>query len=387
MLPYVLLQACYAAGTLAVGLGAWFLLGRSASLARREHLRLVASLGVLALAALGAAAVADSLFAAVAVTFYSGALVLPALLVLRELPREKKRAPWIALAALAPAVAAHAAFVAPNDLQVVERELDFSAWPAGSPRFTLVQISDLQTVGPCERQELAALRINALEPDLIAVCGDYIAGPFAEFGPFEGPGPAIEAARTFLGALRSRHGIVVVKGHSEPRDLRRRVFEGLDVRYLEDDEEFTLELDPGRRLRVIGLGYDEPRFEPRRTPGTLTLAVGHVPDQSRQLIGREVDLHLAGHTHGGQVVIPGFGAPVILSRLPRRFARGLFGFGDHWLSVTPGIGMEGFHAPRVRFFSPPQIDVLRLGGGGSAFAWVEPPQGRAPRVHSQGGER
>jgi predicted MPP superfamily phosphohydrolase len=318
--------------------------------------------------------------------FYTGALVLPAVLVLREVPRPEKRVGWIALAVLAPAVAAHAAFVAPNDLQVVDRDLDFAGWPKEAPRFTLVQISDLQTVGDCERQDEAVRRINALEPDLIAICGDYVAGPFFEFGPFEGPGPAIESARRFLGGLRAKHGIVAVKGHSETRALRERVFAGLAVRYL-DDAEFTLELGPDRRLRILGLGYDAPRFEPRREAGTVTIAVGHGPDQSRLLIGREVDLHLAGHTHGGQIVVPGFGAPVILSSLPRRFARGLFGFGDHWLSVTPGIGMEGFHAPRVRLFSPPEIDVFRLGGGGSPFVWVEPPAAREFRARPRGGER
>lgn len=382
MLPYVLLQAAYALGTLALGLVLWRLLGRVRGLGEREHARLGATLLLLGATALATAIVADSFFAAVAVAFYAGGLAMPVLLVLRELPRPQKRAGWIALAALAPAVAAHAAFVAPNDLEVVERELRFEGWPADAEPFTLVQISDLQTVGPCERQDEAARLINALQPDLIAICGDYIAEPFLEVGPFEGPGPAIEAARAFLGSLRAKHGIVAVKGHSEPRILRARVFEGLDVRLL-DDQEFTLELSGGRRLRVIGLGYDEPRFEPRREAGTVTVVVSHVPDQSIQLIGLEVDLHVAGHTHGGQIVIPGFGAPVILSNLPRRFARGLFGFGDHWLSVTPGIGMEGGHAPRVRLFSPPEIDVFRLAGGGRPFEWVEPPGGlvvRRPRA-------
>ena len=273
-------------------------------------------------------------------------------------------------------IASYAAFIAPNDLRVVEREIAFQAWPASAAPFTIVQISDLQTVGPCARQDEAVARINALHPDLIAVCGDYIAGPFFD------PEPAIQAARAFLAALQAKHGIVCVKGHSETRALRERILEGLPVRYLED-EEFALELAPDQRLRVIGLGLDDPIFVPCREAGTLTLVLSHVPDQSRALIGREVDLHLAGHTHGGQIVIPGFGAPVTLSSLPRKFARGLFGFGDHWLSVTPGIGMEGYHAPRVRLFCPPEIDVLRLCGGGSAIPWVEPPE--AGRVSTRSG--
>jgi predicted MPP superfamily phosphohydrolase len=95
----------------------------------------------------------------------------------------------------------------------------------------------------------------------------------------------------------------------------------------------------------------------------VTLVVSHVPDLSRQLDGLGVDLHLAGHTHGGQLVIPGFGPPIILSDLPRKYAKGLHELGDHWINVTPGIGMEGNHAPRMRFFCPPEIHLLELSGG------------------------
>ncbi len=330
--------------------------------------------------ALVAALVADSGFAVVAILFYTGALALPLLILWQQRGAQRKNFALIALALLAPLIAGYSAFVAPNDLRVVERELAFQAWPADAASFKIVQISDLQTVGPCARQDEAVARINALEPDLIAICGDYIAGPFFE------PEPAIDAARTFLGALRAKHGIVCVKGHSEPRFLRDRVLDGLGLRYLDDDE-FTIELGPDRRLRIIGLGFDEPRFAPRRAAGTLTLVLSHVPDQSRELIGLEVDLHLAGHTHGGQIVIPGFGAPLTLTNLPREFARGLFGFGDHWLSVSPGIGMEGFHAPRVRLFCPPEIDVLLLRGGGGPFSWVEPPPAGAVSATRHAGIR
>ena len=370
MLPYTRFQLGYALLTLALGVGFWLLSARSSWLLARPRLRL-ATIGV---ALLGCALVGgfliDTGFASIAIAFYAGALTLPILVFWQQHRAAKRDGLLLCAAILTPLVAAYAALVEPDRLQVVESNLAFDAWPVDAAPFTIVQISDLQTVGPCARQDEAVQRINALEPDLIAFCGDYIAGPFSD------PEPAILAARAFFSALRSKHGIVCVQGHSETRSLRERVLAGLDVRYLLDDE-LTLELGGGRRLRIIGLGLDAPTFTARREEGLLTVVVGHVPDQSRQLIGREVDLHLAGHTHGGQIVIPGYGAPITLSRLPREFARGLFGFGDHWLSVTPGIGMEGHHAPRVRLFCPPQIDALRLRGGGEAFRWVEPPAGTA----------
>ena len=374
-MPYTQFQLGYAVATLIAGCFLWSAAGRVRALALHPRWRTLAVAAGLAVCALLGALAFDTLFSAVAVLFYAGALVLPALMLWQQRGAPRKDLLWIGLALLAPATACYAAFVAPNDLRLVEREQTFRSWPADAQPFTLVQISDLQTVGPCARQDEAVALINALDPDLIAVCGDYIAGPFFD------PEPAIAAAREFLSALRAKHGIVCVKGHSETRGLRERVFQGLPLRYL-DDEEFTLELGPAQRLRVIGMGFDEPEFATRREAGTLTLVLSHVPDQSRSLIGREVDLHLAGHTHGGQIAIPGFGAPITLSSLPRKFARGWFAFGDHWLSVTPGIGMEGHHAPRVRLFCPPEIDVIRLRGGGEEFQWVEPPAGRLSPSHA-----
>lgn len=366
--PYAQLQLELAAMTLALGVLAWVLTRRSPRLTGHPRARLLLVAVFLGLCGVATAECVDNYFACVAVLFYAAVAALPALIAWQQSRGARRDRLLLAYAVLAPAVAVYAAFVAPNDLRVAQHRLELASWPATAAPFVVVQISDLQTVGPCARQDEAVRRIDALHPDLIAFCGDYLAGPFDE------PEPLIETARAFLGGLRAKHGIVAVKGHAEKRWLRERIFAGLDVRYL-DDEEFTLELAPDQRLRVVGLGLDEPRFSPRREAGTLTLAVGHVPDQSFDLIGLDVDVHLAGHTHGGQIVIPGFGAPVTLSSLPREYARGLFAFGDHWLSVTPGIGMEGGYAPRVRLFCPPEIDVLELRGGGAPFAWSEPPSG------------
>jgi predicted MPP superfamily phosphohydrolase len=74
----------------------------------------------------------------------------------------------------------------------------------------------------------------------------------------------------------------------------------------------------------------------------------------------DVALVLAGHTHGGQVVIPLFGPPVTASRLPRAYAGGLHDFRGIPLHVSRGVGMERGFAPPVRFLCPPEICVLEL---------------------------
>lgn len=254
-----------------------------------------------------------------------------------------------------------AAFIEPNRLQVREHRLTLDAWPADAEPVRIVHVSDLQTVGECPREREAARRINALEPDFIVFTGDYAAGPFGAE-----PCPAIAAARKFLRELRPRIATVVVMGHSETEWERSQIFDGLDLHYLVNETE-TFDLSDGRRLWFLGLhswhGRENVRpLKAPREPGELRVVVSHVPDVSTELEGRDLDLHLAGHTHGGQIVVPFLGPPITLSRLPRRYARGLHRFGDHWLNVCAGLGMEGNHAPRIRFLCPPEIVLLELVG-------------------------
>ena len=72
-----------------------------------------------------------------------------------------------------------------------------------------------------------------------------------------------------------------------------------------------------------------------------------------------VDLCLAGHTHGGQVRIPGYGPIVTLSGLPRHMARGLNDWGKTRIHVSAGIGSEHIAGlPPIRIFCPPEMTLI-----------------------------
>jgi predicted MPP superfamily phosphohydrolase len=85
----------------------------------------------------------------------------------------------------------------------------------------------------------------------------------------------------------------------------------------------------------------------------------HYPDEIHSVSGK-VDLYCAGHTHGGQVALPVYGALLTLSRFGKQFESGLFEVGGTTLYVNRGIGMEGMRAPRVRFFARPEITVYEI---------------------------
>jgi predicted MPP superfamily phosphohydrolase len=100
-------------------------------------------------------------------------------------------------------------------------------------------------------------------------------------------------------------------------------------------------------------------------PDAFTVFLHHYPDEIYELARRRVDLYCAGHTHGGQVALPFYGAIITLSRFGKRFEQGLYRVEDTWMYVNRGIGMEGGPQPRVRFFARPEVTIIDLVPGGT----------------------
>jgi predicted MPP superfamily phosphohydrolase len=88
----------------------------------------------------------------------------------------------------------------------------------------------------------------------------------------------------------------------------------------------------------------------------------HIPDLMPQASSLGVDLFLAGHTHGGQWRLPGFGAILTSSQYWKRYEAGHYQEAGTHLYVSRGLGMEGFGTPRARFFCPPEVVALALSG-------------------------
>ncbi len=100
------------------------------------------------------------------------------------------------------------------------------------------------------------------------------------------------------------------------------------------------------------------RVAPRRETGRFGFAVMHSPDSAPEAAALGYDLMVAGHTHGGQVRLPGVGALVTNCSLPRRLVSGLIQMGPAVLSLSPGLGTSKY-AP-FRFFCRPEATLLEL---------------------------
>jgi hypothetical protein len=109
----------------------------------------------------------------------------------------------------------------------------------------------------------------------------------------------------------------------------------------------------GPRLLTVLTGSPEDRFR---------ILVYHTPDLAPEAAEAGIDLQLAGHTHGGQVRLPFYGAVFAASLYGKAFESGRRHQHGLTLYVTRGIGMEGGGAPRVRFLCPPEIILWEIDG-------------------------
>ncbi|MCC5635975.1 metallophosphoesterase [Nostoc sp. CHAB 5844] len=246
---------------------------------------------------------------------------------------------------------------------------------------TLVQLSDFHYDGMrlSEKMLQEAIAVtNEAEPDLIVLTGDYVT---------DDPTPIHQLVMR-LKHLQSRCGIYAVLGnhdihynHSQAEVTN--AFSSIGVHVLWNEIAYPF----GEELPIVGLAdYWSREFNPKPVmkqldPLTPRIVLSHNPDTAKILEQWRVDLQLSGHTHGGHIVIPGFGPAVfyykkLLKKLPKKLRRWVpFLFGDCSKVVRYWEWAQGFHKVANnqlyvnrglgtyrpgRFFCPPEVTVITL---------------------------
>jgi predicted MPP superfamily phosphohydrolase len=96
---------------------------------------------------------------------------------------------------------------------------------------------------------------------------------------------------------------------------------------------------------------------PDAKSGMIRIVLSHFPDHLRRTETLQPHLFLAGHTHGGQVCLPGRIPIIKHDKLPRRWCSGIHRVGETWLVVNRGFGAGN---PQVRLFCPPEVIEIEL---------------------------
>jgi len=263
-------------------------------------------------------------------------------------------------------------------LKFTIRRFDVPILAADAEPLRILQISDLHmTPGQRLKQDWTA-SLAALDPDLVLLTGDNLAHVDAVPGVaraleplFDYPGAFVFGSNDYFGpVLKNPFGYFNKEKVNRPGDplptddLRDLLLKGgwADL----NNQRTTLKAG-GRSVELAGV--DDPHIElddydsvagPVSAEADVSIGVTHAPVR-RILDAMAVDgfdLITAGHTHGGQVCVPFYGALVTNCDLDRKRVKGLSRHGDSYLHVSAGMGTSPY-AP-VRFACPPEASVLTL---------------------------
>lgn len=289
---------------------------------------------------------------------------------------------YIAPLGIAAAGATAVAYAAGVELRAFQlRTVDVPVLPPGSDPVRVLHISDVHLI-PRQGRKIAWLRsLAALEPDLVVNTGDSIAHPEA----VPTIGHALEPLLQFPGVfIYGSNDYYAPQLKNPARYLWQQPggrFTGrtpqlpwdklgaeLSAAGWEDVTHRTIRV-PAAGLDVQVTGIDDSHIGADRyekvagvadSAADVRLAVMHSPEPRNldQFTDEGYELLLAGHTHGGQVRIPGYGALVTNCGIDRARVRGLSRYGPAWLHVSAGLGTSPY-AP-VRFACPPEATLLTL---------------------------
>jgi predicted MPP superfamily phosphohydrolase len=256
------------------------------------------------------------------------------------------------------AAAIYATWIEPFHLDVTQQTYHPPQWDHYVPPLRVLHISDLHFEGQSPREDALLAQVATLAPDLILLTGDYlnlssVYDPVAQTG-----------ARDLLARLHAPLGVYAVTGSPvvDVAGIVPEIFAGLDICWLDDDAHTIQHGEYALHLLGVRTTYDETRdaaalqrlmqAAPR---DALTLLLYHTPDLMPVAAHLGVQLYLCGHTHGGQLRLPFYGALATSSRWGKKYEMGLYREGDSTLYVSRGLGMEGLGAPRARFLAAPEI--------------------------------
>jgi uncharacterized protein len=228
--------------------------------------------------------------------------------------------------------------------------------------FRLVQISDFhyRRVMPAEKiTEVIQMVINS-KPDLLALTGDY-------FQYKNNSTRTVTALSNALSEMMQSVPAVAVLGNHDYRTGAspvREMLANLNIRELRND---VLTLTRGdAQLHIAGV--DDPWFGKPRLEDVVSklpkdgaaVLLAHEPDYA-DVVARtgRFDLQISGHTHGGQVVLPLVGPP-LLPHMGKKYISGLYQVGNMFQYTNRGLGMMD---PYIRFNCRPEVTLFVLEPG------------------------
>ncbi|MCB0175287.1 MAG: hypothetical protein KDJ97_32575, partial [Anaerolineae bacterium] len=208
--------------------------------------------------------------------------------------------------------------------------------------------------------------IDQIQPDVMVITGDYLNLSYVD-------DPTARAeVRKVLTQLDAPYGVYATLGSPpvDPRNTTPSLFDGTRIRLLRD-EVAVIELADGRKLSLIGMDCEHDLQSDASALNNLLdvtpadsarVLLYHSPELMPVAQQYDIDMYLCGHTHGGQIRLPYYGAILTSSVTGKQYEMGPYTEQNTTLYVSRGIGLEGLSAPRMRLLCPPEIILFNLTG-------------------------
>jgi uncharacterized protein len=228
----------------------------------------------------------------------------------------------------------------------------------------ILHLGDLHFERQTMRETELLDKVKELKPDLILFSGDILNLSYLH------DKKAWHGARAIFRQLSAPLGVYLVTGSPavDLEEIMPDLIADLPVRLLRD-EVVTIPIGSDQ-ITIVGSFCshhpyeDGPALEKLTQsieyPDSFRIFLYHTPDLAPVAAKLGYDLQLSGHTHGGQVCLPFYGALFTGSLYGKQFESGLYQMNDMKLYITRGIGLEGAGAPRVRFLCPPEIILWEI---------------------------
>ena len=269
----------------------------------------------------------------------------------------------------APFVAgAYGMFYERLNLEISHQRIGIPRLPRAFEGFRIAQLSDIHIGAFMPASEIRRYVgiTNGLKPDLVALTGDFVTWD-----------PSTQSAVVdVLAEIKAPFGVYGCLGNHEMwakvEDSITRLFASRGIRILRHER--AMIASGNEFINLLGVDYESrsPRMGPDRphavreyllgvdrliAPGTANILLSHNPNTFDRAAEYEIDLSLAGHTHGGQVTLEFISPDLSPSRLITSYIRGRFEKPGGQLYVNRGIGTIGVP---IRFDAPPEITVFEL---------------------------
>ncbi|WP_368744624.1 metallophosphoesterase [Desertibaculum subflavum] len=239
------------------------------------------------------------------------------------------------------------------NVQVTRHAVPLKHLPASFHGFTLLHLSDLHLASGAAGIEAMVEAVRPLDYDLCVLTGDY---RFRTYGPSDATLAELERLRAAL----KTPAYAVLGNHDSIRMVP--AMEAMGYRLLLNEHVPIRRGDDAVHLAGIDDAYFYDLADFRRAAGAIppdatSILLSHTPETYRDAAAADFDLMLCGHTHGGQICLPG-GVPVLThAPSPRRFARGSWRY-DQLIGYTSrGTGNS---LVDIRFNCPPEVTLHQL---------------------------